>query len=847
METSRREFLALGAALPAAVPRGRKVASIDCTEDHPPERYFSFGPTQVVESPAGRYREAEGKPAARFSYRFRVDNPAAPHVAVIRYPDDKRRYMCVMDGTTYDLSTGVFGGGVIPLSGSMLAMEHQFWPRFRDESLVFMTWGEGEPAAVASIDIYELDPLPPLAIAQDPAAGPRREFGIQYEDPCGTGMSEGAMDHQQWLEHVVEYARHTGHNRFVYPLAWYHGPLFPSRNEPSSGMDCVVGPDRRQYVRWTSHPEDWYERMLERFGREGLEYQASLTLLRLGSLMKQMNVDEEAVVKGADTVNNVLWNGHVQAGTQDWTPLYNVLNYEQVLDFYEQGRELKDFPWHYGEKARQPYHAGPIFNPLHPAVERAVLDFVGEIAARYARYPAFKGVSINYWHATILWFGSLHAGYDDRTVSLFEKETGIRVPGKAGAADRFARRYEFLTANVRPAWIGWRCRKIAGLLRRMRDVVVKARPDLTLTLTLWTEMTVPALLGPVSAATQLHARKSTVEMWREAGLDCGLVAGEAGIEIDCQLEPQRDASGWGTKGLLTPNAQTHMFRDHDFLDERTLAAVRSLPNSGAFLFNSWVEAWGKHRWFRPEAADQQSRELAVMDGKPAEGIFRINSEYPKDGFWWDSQSRITAAFPAGVHFLEHYAHAVAEFDALRITHGGLYLDKAHSAHLRRFAAAYRSLPKVKFSTVGRFTDPVAVRVAVAGGRFYGYAVNREHYPVGVVLRFAKPVACTDLATGARLPESGGVTLAPYELLAFAADGHARLTGFDVEVPEAVRRSLEQQANEVLAAMERAGAEGRMIPGMEAMARGIRAALREGRLAWVRKALSSYIVSQAKPA
>jgi hypothetical protein len=844
MEISRRAFLGQAAVLPAVTPRGRKLLTIDCTQDLPPESYFSYGPTRIVETPIGRYREAEGKHAARFGYRFKIENPAAPHLALIRYPDDKRRYMCVMDGTTYDLSTGVFAGGLIPGSGSMQVIEHMFWSRFRDLSLAFMTWGDGEPAAAASIEIYELDRLAPLEIPKNFAGVPRREFGIQYEDPCGTGMSEGATDHQSWLDHVIEYARHTGQNRFVYPLAWYHGPLFPSANEPSSGMDCVVGRDRRQYIRWTSHPEDWYARMLERFGREGLQYQASLTLLRLGSLMKVMNTDEEAVQKGADTVNNVLWNGHVQAGTQDWTPLYNVLNYEQVLDFYEQGRDQRDFPWHYGEKARQPYHAGPIFNPLHPDVQRAIVAFVEEIATRYARYPAFKGVSINFWHDTILWFGSLHAGYDDRTVNLFEKETGIQIPVKVGAPDRFQRRYEFLTGTVRPAWIEWRCRKIRDLIRRVRDVVVKARPDLELTLTLWNEMTIPLLLGSISAGLQLHARKSNVEMWREAGLDCALLAGEPGIEVDFELQPQRDASGWGTKGAGTLNSQTHMFRDHDFLDEQTLGAARSVPRSGVFIFNSWVEAWGKHRWFRPEASDHQARELSVMDGSPAEGIFRINSEYPKDGFWWDSQSRITAGMPGGVHFSEHYAHAVAEFDALRITRGGLYLDKAHSTQIRRFAAAFRALPRKKFATVGASTDPVAVRSCAVGGQLYFYAVNREYYPVGVTLRFSKLAGCRNLVTGAALPDSGELLLGPYELVCFTAEGETALTGFDVRVPAEIRAKLQEEVTKALAAIGRVRESGGFIPGMTEMAAGIEAAMREGRVAWLRRALNSYIVSTA---
>ena len=52
-----------------------------------------------------------------------------------------------------------------------------------------------------------------------------------------------------------------------------------------------------------------------------------------------------------------------------------------------------------------------------------------------------------------------------------------------------------------------------------------------------------------------------------------------------------------------------------------------------------------------------------MDGRPVEGMFGMNSAYPEDGFWWDSQLRITPGFQAGVHFLEPYAQAVADLDA----------------------------------------------------------------------------------------------------------------------------------------------------------------------------------------
>lgn len=825
---------------------GRLIARIDCTEDHPPERFFSNGPTRVVAWSAGRYRETDGKPSSRFGYRFAIQNVGRPHLAVIRYPDDKRRYMCIMDGTCYDLSTGVLTGWAQPISSQMLELRQVFWPRWADASLTFLTWGQGEAVAVAGFEIYELEGLAPLRVPGDPGDGSRRAIGIQYEDPCGTGASEGAQNRAEWVDRLVSYARYTGQNRLVYPLAWYHGPQFPSEREPSDGFDVVVGTDRRQYARWTTHPADWYGSLLERLGREGIEFQGSLTLLRLGSLLSRMNVDLQGIQAGADTFNNLLWNNQVQASPQNWTLQYNARNYAAIVE----GR-INAVGWAYGEKPGGPYPPGPMFNPLHPTVQGAIVGLAQEIAQRYARYSAFKGISFNIWHATILWFASLRSGYDDHTVGLFENETGIRTGVDGKAPDRFGRRHEFLTTKCLPAWIEWRCQKIRELVRRIRDVVVAARSDLRLTLTLWDEPNVPQLCGWASPATQLHARLSTVELFREGGLDVRLYAGEPGIELDLGLGNTRDRGGHpphSTDGVQAAIESTCMYRDHDFLDSETLRAMAGQPQSGAFIFDCWVESWGEHKWFPCEPGDAQARELAVMDGQPAEGIFRINSVYPPDGFWWDSQLRITPAFPAGVHFLEPYAHALAEFDALRITRGGLFLDKAHAAELRGFAAAYRALPRSKFGTIGATTDPVAVRSLLADGRRYFYLVHRDYYPVRVQLAFDRaPGAVLDLATGEsrRGSRRWELMLGPYGLRAFAVAPTVSLLGFTTHPPSDLAASLLADGRKAVRDLEALRAAGRFIPGMDMMCSGLELAVAEKRLAWLRRALGSYIVRKCR--
>ena len=112
----------LAAGLPAMTENTdecRLVAEFDCTKDYPEDVYFGHGSIHVVGSSIGGYREAEGRPLSRFGYRFEVERMGRPHLAVVRYPDDKRRFMCVMDGTCYDLTTGVYTGFEHPVSGTM--------------------------------------------------------------------------------------------------------------------------------------------------------------------------------------------------------------------------------------------------------------------------------------------------------------------------------------------------------------------------------------------------------------------------------------------------------------------------------------------------------------------------------------------------------------------------------------------------------------------------------------------------------------------------------------------------------------------------------------------------------
>ncbi len=715
-------FLSVSLLAAEEPARKRLVTSIDFTKEYGPDKYFALGNAHIVKSPLGDYREAEAKPEMRFGYRFAIEQVGKPHLAVIRFPDDKRRSMLIMDGTCYDESTAVYGTPTQPISGKMLEIHQIFWPRWKDCSLIFENAQAGchygsvlngaGPAAAAGVEIYEIENLPVTAIPGDPRDGSRRRFGVEYEDPCGTCASLGATNFQEWLDRTISFFHFSGQQTLAYPINWYHGPLFPSKREPAGYFDwSVPGPDRKLYIRWTTQPEDWVAQLLERFEREKLEFRGVLTLLRLGSLMEKMNTDLASIKAGKDTINNMLSNNQVQAGTNDWTTEYNVRNFAKLAEFRGAGKDFGAFPWAYGERQEGAIGRGPIFNPIHPVVQEAMLGYFQEIAERYGKYPAFKGVNLNLWSPVMFSFGSLQSGYDDYSVGLFQKETGIAVPVDAKAPDRFSQRYAFLTKDpTKEKWVAWRCEKIRRLICGIRDHFVRVRPDLTVTLNMG-------------------------ECNRDGGFDARLFDKEPGIQF------------------------------------------------GNLIFDAWIENWGKHKWFVCDQNDPQARALAVIMGKPAEGICRMNSEYAKDGFWWDSQLRIPSAFQAGINYLDRYANILADNDACWLTRGGLYLNTIHGEMLQPFVRAYRALPAKRFETVGGTTDPVAVRTLVDGGRRYLYLVNRKGQPVDVEVRLkSAPSKATDLATNqsVEVPQQWRMTLTPYELRSFGFAPEVEIVGFSAK-------------------------------------------------------------------
>lgn len=805
-------------------PKEEMILTVDCTAAPEPSAYFEIGQTEIVHTAIGSYRRAASQVDSRFGYRFTLENIGKPHLLTVTYPDDARRLFCIQDGTSYDMTTGVITGGDLPLSGEMKTVSLLFFPRFSDASIVFSTYGypAEEPVAIASFSISLLSDLPEAELSEVCSLPNRRMIGVQYEDPCNVGSSEGAYEFDTWLERHIAVMKASGQNLLTYPLNWYHGPQVPVSTQPHYRLNSITCPDRKIYSRYTLDTPDWVDQLLTRFDEEGLHYIGSLTLLRLGNLMKVQNTDENSIRSGCDTINNILYNGKPQTSVNDWTAPYTPLIIPKWVEAYSTGTRLKEYA--YGEK-RTTDVATPIFNPLHPEVRRQLLDYFAELAEKYAHHPSFRGLSVNLWHGTMLWYGNLLAGYDDTSFALFEEETGIKPPIAKDDPERFEKRYAFVIENCKEAFVAWRCRKIRTLILDILAVMRRSRPDLTLGLTVWSETSLMSYLpgkghlAPyVGAGATLGNRPSNYTLWREAGLDLALFAEDEGITLTVEHNYARDRS----QASSGPEASNRML-DFSYLDSETIDALRSTRRAGGFHFDCWVELWGNHTKFVPPEDDPNRAFIESLPDYRAQFLFRENSSYPDDTegkFFYDSQLRICSPYPSPLYFTEQLTMNLALHDALFLTSGGLYLDKTHLKEKCAIAREYRRLPAVPFDDVPA-DGPVVVRAHFDGSITHIYAVNREPYSLPVT------VTCDDRT----LTEE----IAPFMLKVWKIEGEHLPLHASAAVPEEIEGDYARQATDLLT----------RLPAEHWLGHRIEKALHDRAFADLRHLLTCYAAKKAR--
>lgn len=823
--------------------QGKLVVFFDCTKHYDRDAFFCKEGTHLVESALGTYLETTNDPSSRFGYRFPLENLNKPHMLIVSYPDDKRRHMLINDCLSYDVSTGVFTDEIYKPSNSVKKIHRIFYPRTKDMTITFMSWGKNEPAAAFGLAVYELDGLEDIDNRKG-GTEETRKFGLIYEDPHSPGMELGAQSYEEWSDRLIKYAKHVGQNRFVYPINWYAGPLFDSRTQPSEYRFSVALADHHRFGVVSSKAIDWITPFLDKCEAADIDFVGGMTLLRLGNLMKNMNIDMKSIAAGSDTYNNIRFDNKVQASTNDWTTQYNVLNDEKMVKEGRTCYDLKDFEYIYGEYYcydgvdRGEIIGAPLFNPIHPEVQKQLVEYFEEISEKYGHKKAFKGLSINIWHSTIIWFSSLKIGYDDYTVNLFSKETGIRVPCEPTDPNRFRKRYEYLVHRNRKLWIDWRCKKIHELISKLRDALRKCNPTLELYLCAWVnEPIMLSIFRSFDASTQYPVSLSAYDLLREGGIDLSFFAEDEGIHVSVDQNQHRDSSGWTQEGTLRPKEQEHVYHDINYLDDSWARVVRKLPGSGSLVFDTWDEGWGKHIHMPfNQHTPNIDKALEKLGVNAEDVVFSEDTcKIEGDDFWFESQWQISSCFPPERNYLEPFAHAIAEIDPLYLLRGGLYLDGSHAKEMREYAAVFTSLPAVKFETVEGKEDPVVVRELNMNGQYYIYAVNREPYNVTVKIELRSAESRNKIQ----------FELAPFALESYTCEAEHHAVSYEAIIPDIQWGIIKQQYEEQMQVFQWLKKSEYCVAGAEQIEAMLVQAYNENKPAQVRHILNCYVCAKAR--
>ena len=626
----------------------RLVDEIDCTADVGRDKFTADKETKVVNGIAGKYREGNSAPKSRFAYQLNIKNPGKPHILEIDYPDDKDRVCSIRMGEneySLGLASGFLSGVNYHLTNKMQTQSHIIWPTGNKISLVFMTWVKDMPGAVSNIRLYESDTLLPLKAKTQEKT--ERYLGLYWEDPqlgCafGGGNRSGLFNPAPFykdIENLAAYLKYTGLNTIEYPLTWYYGSMYASRLE---GFQTGAA--------YWRQPEGWVELMLKMAEKNDISFFGNITIQLPRYLEnKRDELAGKDIYDGLKSIVQKKLDGSV--GKKDW------------------------------------FKSTPIYNPLHPVVEKYMMNLVKEVTDQWGDSPAFKGLSIMVNYNMSTWFGDLSSGYSDYNIALFEKETGIKVPGGKKDPSRFGKRYNFLAKKKRKEWIQWRCKKIHALLQKVSKKLAEKRPDLKLYVNLWNH--------GQHFDEILNKEISFAESYRQGGIDFSLFKNDKNLFLRMPTRP----------GF------------YHQLQKKSSIAKRQVPlNNLDYFLNK-----------------------KTFGGAPIS--MQINLPYFEDfSFpkrkmperWCKLAFHCSAPSPSGRSFLKAYAFNMAMYDPSYIVAGGFATGNQGAAeYMREFSKAYLTLPKENFAFYKTGSDTVALRTLSNGKQNFFYLVNKMFMPLSV--------------------------------------------------------------------------------------------------------------------
>jgi len=719
-----------------------KVDEIICGKTPEAGHLWSRGDVRVVDSPLGKYWEADPEWSSRLAFKIDIPEDQVPYILRLKYPDDKFRSVM---SDAHDDKTGLYsryvtsgyitGGRWYPNTHTMQSVDHFWYPTGKTNVYWLLSWLRDAPAAAHSVSVFKIEGgnrgIPRLKV-NTPEGEPGREFGIQWEDSV-FGRSHGVMhlpikthNRDIMTERLTTYMGYLGLNCYHCPAMFYSGPLY---------FHSIGGGEIGTSAGAAHHCENWLELTGLRMAEAGIKFYPTFNCTRTPNLIALKRSILE-LKKGADTVTEVRYDGA------------------------------------YG-------YQGLDMNPLHPAVQKEMKNLILEVAERGNVGGNLGGVGVYVSTADMFCFQSLRSGYGDLTVGLFERETGITVPGDAKDYQRFFKRAVFLTSEQhRKQWVDWRCRKVGEVIANYAETLDRAYPGTKFILSLH-------LVG--NSRTELfRGEQSIYDAWRERGIDMLALSSIPNVEIEFRWHE----SGWGIATWGKHQANENLgFEPYNLPRD-----VSNDPVQMQWLKKCRAAIWDFRSYYERQLGNKRGHDYALCDDQ-----------------WWVDGAGNTQGdmMPPDRYALEPLVRLVALTDTPRISVGAISTPgQGRFKQWHEFARAFRSLPKAEFTTwTGSQTQPVWLREYEGKAGHYFYAANTEYYPVPVEIAFSGSVETVkELSLGKQI-EIGKDTLSlklkPFELKSFLVGKGAKITAATVNVPSEPIEKLKKELSRLKTLLKKA--------------------------------------------
>lgn len=677
-ETASFSVFAISTGEPKpTLTKGKLLQEIDCPASPPP--YYGGGKPQVITNESGAYVESETKgfrtrgnqnekDVSWFAYKLAIPQPDAPYLIEVDYPDNTLREFgigIVPNNGLFSPMIGVETGGEFVPSMKTQTASLVCWPTKSDLRVVILNAHDGMRAAVTKIKIYSMA-----------ANGPTPHF----------------------TKNMRQYAH------------WY---------EENLTFINLVGMDKNQKVAG-------YEEACARWAQLMASYGENTMIMPVnayGSRMYPSTYEVDATPAQTDIAKILMleaerWNMQFIA---EFHPMASMLLHWSPIPADKNLYVSKDGQAHV---KRSPFIAR--YNMLYPENQKWLIGLIGDFTDRYKDFSSLEGVSLRFmeWQNSGLYnFHNLDWGYDDYTMAAFTKETEVALPEYEGN-ERFAKRYAWINSNAFAEWKDWRARKVADLIKRIRDRVVQSRPDL-----------------------KVYIHETALETKPEGGRRLPRYGRGLSMKYLDDLENVVVINGRYRHGRKMSDFHVwareylwQIIRDEMLQPEKMTTFLGS--GKGHFLFS--------HEYLEADTKVVPMKDL----GYPSDA---------KKSMW------SIAAEPAGRSVLERYALAMAETDAVFLGDGGNNFSFGPDIVTQEFLPEYYALPRVDFTLLEGAADPVSVREYAGKDAYYFYIVNRDNYPCETQVYFTTAGEVKALRSGKSVLQGGAdmqLTLKPFELRAF---------------------------------------------------------------------------------